>query len=371
MKPCDSLHRPSTSFGSSSSALGLPVPKLNAVRRLRKLAYLLPSYTLLGSSLLATFQLPADLGSVVRAAEPSDANREVTSAPSVWQSDLATAQALAAQSQRPLLLHFGSDYCPPCQVVERQVFVDPQVSRLLREQFVAVKINVDRHPEIATKYRVDSWPTDIVLSSDGRELARGTSEQQAPHFAAKLQRYAARAAERVHPMARTKWNEFSVQPVSHQAESKSTNTSSPAASHAPQLPIALDGYCPVTLTQQKAWKKASPEWGAIHRERVYLFAGEAEQQHFLANPDAFSPALAGFDIVRFVELRQRVDGKRQHGIWHRGQMFLFADEASLNQFTADATRYVERCEQLLRAPANEPHTTAPSPAADRRSPERQ
>jgi hypothetical protein len=239
--------------------------------------------------------------------------------------------------------------------MEKTVFVDPQVSRLLGENFVAVKINVERQAEVVRRYRVDRWPTDIICAPDGKELTRGTSEQQTARFRAKLQHFAPAA----HPMAATKWNEAAIRPVS-----LATPDPTPA-----QLPLGLDGFCPVTLTQQKSWKKGDAQWGAIHRERVYWFTGAAEQQRFLANPDAFSPALAGFDIVRFVELRQRVDGRRQHGVWHRGQMFLFADEATLNQFTADAASYLERGEQLLRESAAAAHTSAPSGAPDRRGPE--
>ncbi|MFM8253218.1 MAG: DUF255 domain-containing protein [Planctomycetota bacterium] len=320
----------------------------------------LPLCTVLGGHLLAQLLAPSVAPlPVLWGEEPPSSAPQAPAAPAAisWQTDLATAQALAAKTNRPLLLHFTSDHCPPCQRMEKTVFVDPQVSRVMGEHFVAVKVNVERQPEVARSYRVDRWPTDILCAPDGKELTRGTSEQQPARFLAKLQHFAPTA----HPMAKTKWNEAAIRPV---------NLATPDPTP-PQLPLGLDGFCPVTLLQQKNWKKGDSQWGAIHRERVYWFTGPAEQQQFLANPDAYSPALAGFDIVRFVELRQRVDGRRQHGVWHRGQMFLFADEATLNQFTADAASYLERGEQLLRESAAAAHTTPPSGAPDRRGLERQ
>ena len=51
--------------------------------------------------------------------------------------------------------------------------------------------------------------------------------------------------------------------------------------------LGLDGYCPVTLADQKKWQVGDRRYGVIHRGRTYLFAGPVEQQKFLANPDHY------------------------------------------------------------------------------------
>src|SRR5205823_3446037 len=92
------------------------------------------------------------------------------------------------------------------------------------------------------------------------------------------------------------------------------------ASQAP--PIALDGFCPVTLLEtvardpadRSAWRKGDRQFGAIHRGRTYLFTSAEQQQKFLANPDAYAPALAGCDPVRYAERGEVVDGKRAYGL---------------------------------------------------------
>ena len=113
--------------------------------------------------------------------------------------------------------------------------------------------------------------------------------------------------------------------------------------------FALEGYCPVTLTEQRKWKKADPIYGANHRGQIYLFLGPEEQKRFLANPDKYSPMLTGYDPVHFVESNQLVPGKRSHGLTIDNQMYLFADEASLDRFWKQHKAYIPVVQAAMRA----------------------
>ena len=119
-------------------------------------------------------------------------------------------------------------------------------------------------------------------------------------------------------------------------------------------PIALDGFCPVTLREvmehnpadRGAWKKGDRRFGAIHSGRTYLFASAEQQQKFLANPDAYAPVLSGCDPVLFAERGQMVDGKRAYGlIMADHQVYLFADESSLNRFKQAPGNYAGAIQQ--------------------------
>lgn len=106
-----------------------------------------------------------------------------------------------------------------------------------------------------------------------------------------------------------------------------------------QMPIGLEGYCPVTLVEQQKWVKGDPQWGAIHEGRTYLFVGAEEQRKFLAGFDKYAPILSGYDPVQFVDRGTLVEGKRAHGVFYRDQIYLFADEASLQQFWSAPERF--------------------------------
>lgn len=113
-------------------------------------------------------------------------------------------------------------------------------------------------------------------------------------------------------------------------------------------PLALEGFCPVTLMEGSKWNKGDVRFGAIHRGRTYLFASPAEQQKFLANPDQYSPMLSGYDPVAYLEQGKMVDGRRQCGIVHDGKMYLFTDEASLQRFCEAPDRFTGGVRQAMQ-----------------------
>ena len=113
----------------------------------------------------------------------------------------------------------------------------------------------------------------------------------------------------------------------------------PAAPAKSEPVVGLDGYCPVTLVEQEKWVKGDTKWGANHRGRLYFFISPEAQQRFLENFDKYAPALSGYDAVHYTEHGTLVDGKRAHGVFYRGQIFLFADEAALEQFWTAPERY--------------------------------
>ncbi|MGB9689672.1 MAG: hypothetical protein ACPLY8_12350, partial [Thermogutta sp.] len=123
--------------------------------------------------------------------------------------------------------------------------------------------------------------------------------------------------------------------------------SSPVAIPPGNPPLALDGYCPVSLTDKHRWVLGNRRWGARHEGRTYLFAGPEEQQKFLANPDRYAPVLSGYDVVKLVEGTQLIEGRREHGAWFGGRVYLFSDEDSFQKFSADPYRYINALPQAV------------------------
>ena len=89
-----------------------------------------------------------------------------------WESDFETAKARAAAENKPLLLHFYGDYCPPCKLMERDVFPDAKVGEKINARFVAVKINTTQQTPLSTAYGIRFMPTDIYLLPNGEEVHR-------------------------------------------------------------------------------------------------------------------------------------------------------------------------------------------------------
>jgi YHS domain-containing protein len=108
------------------------------------------------------------------------------------------------------------------------------------------------------------------------------------------------------------------------------------------MPLGLEGFCPVTLLEKGSWTEGRPQWGARHRGRTYLFAGQSEQQAFLANPDRYAPALSGDDPVLAFESGTSMPGQRRYGVTYQTRMYLFSSPETRAAFTADPMRYASR-----------------------------
>jgi YHS domain-containing protein len=119
-----------------------------------------------------------------------------------------------------------------------------------------------------------------------------------------------------------------------------------ASTREPEPALGLDGFCPVTL-RKGVWKKGDPEFGAIHRGKIYLFAGAEEQQQFMQRPDDVAPVLSGYDPVEFFDNGRIVEGKRQHGLDYEGHVYLFSSEQTLEKFSRSPRSYVINALQTM------------------------
>ena len=109
-----------------------------------------------------------------------------------WTEDYDAAVQRAASSNRVILLHFYGDYCPPCKLLDKKTFHDPALVSAINENVVPVKINADRRRDLATKYNVNRWPTDVYLFPNGDEVYRGISDQDPAVYTKKIHRIALR-----------------------------------------------------------------------------------------------------------------------------------------------------------------------------------
>jgi protein disulfide-isomerase len=117
-------------------------------------------------------------------------------------------------------------------------------------------------------------------------------------------------------------------------------------------PLGLDGYCGVTLIQEQKWVKGNPEFGCIHRGRLYLFASRECLELFQMTPDMFSPLLGGADPVSYHHTGQLVEGARRYGVFYGDEgepsvIVLFENEANRDAFQTDPAKYVQEVRQAM------------------------
>jgi protein disulfide-isomerase len=112
----------------------------------------------------------------------------------------------------------------------------------------------------------------------------------------------------------------------------------------PQVKVrpALDGFCPVTLMNNRRWQAGNLKYKVDYNGCQYLMADLQAKLDFLALPHRYAPVLGGCDPVEWVDHGKLVPGMRSHGVYCNDRVFLFVSEENLASFSNDAQRYRSR-----------------------------
>ncbi len=104
--------------------------------------------------------------------------------PEGWSTDLAASKKIAAEKKRPMLLLFtGSDWCPYCIQLERNVLSKKAFREFASEKLTLVFLDFPRRTELspaqrkanetlAVQYRVEGFPTIVLTDAAGKEFKR-------------------------------------------------------------------------------------------------------------------------------------------------------------------------------------------------------
>jgi protein disulfide-isomerase len=102
----------------------------------------------------------------------------------VWQTDYTAAKSAATQQKKYILLDFtGSDWCPYCIKMDKEVFAKPAFSTFADQKLILVKLDFPRrtnqsaaeksqNQELAKKYGIEGFPTYVLLDPSGKEVRR-------------------------------------------------------------------------------------------------------------------------------------------------------------------------------------------------------
>jgi thiol-disulfide isomerase/thioredoxin/YHS domain-containing protein len=410
-----------------------------------------------------------------------------------WEPTLESAQRLAAETNRLVLIQFGAPWCVYCKRMEAEVLTQPSLAGVVAANYVAVKLNADYFRATATQYGVTDLPTTAITTPQGKLLDTIKGRTDAAVFAARLTQIAATARQSGAPTyaqvpgtaqppsavqkpvpptmnppvagamnppptgapsnlagpmlgsndrpagaattqpnngpAQGRYTDYfrrpadSIAPIAQPQSTQpmSTNPQTPVAyplsapaagvtatsaatvqpmgaaagpslgqaampspavqsgTQSPPLlaqqpnalgtgnavaasptaevsaglptlnpPLALDGFCPVMLAEKQQWTAGDRRWGAIHRGRTYLFSGPEAQRTFFKDPDRYSPAVSGNDVVLAAEQGQVVSGMREHGVFYGPRIYLFSSEATLEKFSRNPSLYANQTLGSLR-----------------------
>lgn len=126
----------------------------------------------------------------------------VAAAEGEWLTDLPKAQAKAKTENKMVLLDFtGSDWCPPCKALHKNVLTSKEFLEFAKDNLILVEVDFPRRKKLSAeqqkantalseKYDIQGFPTLLVLDSSGKQLSKdvGYSGEGAPEIVGKLQK---------------------------------------------------------------------------------------------------------------------------------------------------------------------------------------
>lgn len=89
-----------------------------------------------------------------------------------WYQTYEKGLEVAAEENKPIFLYFWAIWCTYCEVLHTEVYPDPEVSKVLQEDFVLVAVDLDTNREDANKFGVSYPPHLLFLTKDGEEITR-------------------------------------------------------------------------------------------------------------------------------------------------------------------------------------------------------
>lgn len=101
-----------------------------------------------------------------------------------WLTDFETAKAKARAENKMLLMDFtGSDWCPPCILLRKQVFSKPEFADYAAKNLVLLEVDFPRFKKqsdeekagdekLARQFGIEGFPTIVVLDPSGKVLGQ-------------------------------------------------------------------------------------------------------------------------------------------------------------------------------------------------------
>lgn len=102
-------------------------------------------------------------------------------APKGWETDVKAAIEIAKKDNKSVMLEFtGSDWCPPCVMMSKKVFSKEEFVSKASKDFVLVHLDfpkgdkelAEKNEPYAKEYKIEGFPTVILLDSEGKEFTR-------------------------------------------------------------------------------------------------------------------------------------------------------------------------------------------------------
>ena len=91
-----------------------------------------------------------------------------------WREWGPAAFQEARREKRLVLLDLTAVWCHWCHVMDETSYSDPEVIQTLNAEFIPIRVDADRRPDVRDRYIAGGWPTTSILSPEGHVLVART-----------------------------------------------------------------------------------------------------------------------------------------------------------------------------------------------------
>jgi len=85
-----------------------------------------------------------------------------------WQDWNKETFEKAAKENKPILLDIHGVWCHWCHVMDQTSYSDEEVIEIINKDFIPVKVDTDKRPDVNKRYNQGGWPSTVFLTPTGQ-----------------------------------------------------------------------------------------------------------------------------------------------------------------------------------------------------------
>jgi len=295
---------------------------------------------------------------LITAVIPDVGIAQSTTGPKQWMVDYGFARQESKRLGLPLLVHFSTEGCGPCKLMERETLKSKALLAIFGTQILALKINYEDHPGIAEAFRVELYPSDVIVAPNGTIVFQTSGHQTTRRYMANIIHWSKQfPKERAAAIARL------TPPPSASPQTPGTRPSAPTrqvpviagpqrtlpgstVAHRPEtIPtasklIGLSGYSPVAIKTRRVWAKGREDLAVTWQGVVYYLGNDREYLAFKNAPHRYAPRMLGCDPVLLWNSDRAVQGTVEFGAFYDGDLYLFTAAETRDRFKVNPDQFV-------------------------------